>query len=239
MLEFVHMAKTGSLSVFFPTFNEEANIEKTVLSARKVLGAVADRWEIIVVNDGSGDNTAEIVQELARKDAKIKIINHKQNLGYGAALQSGFYQAQYEWIAYTDSDGQFDFSEITRFFEKKDSADLLIGYRLKRKDSFYRLFLARGWNLLVYLFFGLRLKDVDCGFKMIKRKVLEKIPHLESERGGMINAELAIKAKAAGFKIGQVGVTHYPRRAGRATGSQIRVIIKSFLDLARLWIKLN
>lgn len=228
-----------SLSVFFPAYNEESNISSTVLSARKVLEAVAHQWEIIVVNDGSKDNTAGIVRKLGERDKRIKLINHQQNLGYGAALQSGFYTARYEWIVYTDSDGQFDFSEITRFFEKKDSADLLIGHRLKRKDSFYRLFLARGWNLLVYLFFGLRLRDVDCGFKMVKKMVLEKIPHLESERGGMINAELAIKAKAGGFKIGQVGVTHYPRRAGRATGSQIRVIIKSFLDLARLWIKLN
>ena len=228
-----------NLSVFFPAFNEEANISETVLSARWALEKVSPAWEIIVINDGSKDNTKEVADELSRQDRRIRVINHKENRGYGGALQSGFYSSKYDWIVYNDSDGQFDFSEITRFIEKIDSFDLLIGYRIKRKDSFYRKFLAKGWGILVFLFFGLRLKDVDCGFKMVKKEVLKKIPRLESERGGMINAELAIKAKAAGFKIGQVGVTHYPRRAGQATGSQIRVIIKSFLDLFKLWKKLR
>ena len=228
-----------NLSVFFPAYNEEANISETILAARPVLEKISPTWEIIVVNDGSGDNTKEVADELSRQDKRIRVISHKENRGYGAALQSGFYGAKYDWIVYNDSDGQFDFSEVTRFLEKVDSFDLLIGHRIKRKDSFYRKFLAKGWGMLVFLFFGLRLKDVDCGFKMVKKEVIEKIPRLESERGGMINAELAIKAKAAGFKIGQVGVTHYPRRAGQATGSQIRVIIKSFLDLARLWKKLR
>jgi len=220
------MTKTiRELSVFFP--------------AKDVLETVADKWEIIVVNDGSKDMTGGIVRELGKKDPRVKIINHTENRGYGGALQSGFYNSSYEWIAYNDSDGQFDFGEITRFFNEKDSADLLLGYRIKRRDSFYRLFLAKGWAALLFLFFGLRLKDVDCGFKMVKKSVIKKIPRLESERGGMINAELAIKAKEAGFKIRQVGVTHYPRRGGRATGAQPRVIIKSFIDLFKLWVKLR
>lgn len=228
-----------NLTVFFPAYNEEENIAQTVLSARRVLEKVASVWEIIVVNDGSKDITEKIADELSRGDKRIRIINHDVNQGYGGALKSGFYGAKYDWIVYSDSDGQFDFSEITRFIEKTDDADLILGWRIKRKDSIYRKFLAKGWAVLVFLFFGLRLKDVDCGFKMVRREVIEKIPHLESERGGMINAELAIKTKEAGFRVKQVGVTHYPRRAGKATGAQIRVILKSFLDLFVLWKKLR
>jgi len=227
------------LSVFFPAYNEGQNISETVMDAKKVLEKIAVKWEILVVNDGSKDNTKAVSEKLVKEDKRIRLINHTINRGYGSALQSGFYGAKYSWIVYTDSDGQFDFSEITRFLEKINKVDLIIGYRIKRKDSSYRLFLAKGWGFLVFLFFGLKLRDVDCGFKMVKKSVIKKIPKLESERGGMINAELAIKAKSAGFKIGQVGVTHYPRRSGQATGSQINVIIKSFADLFRLWLKLH
>jgi glycosyltransferase involved in cell wall biosynthesis len=229
----------NSLSVFFPAVNEAENISQTVEAAKEVLETMASKWEIIVINDGSVDETGRIAQDLSRGDERIRVISHKENLGYGGALQSGFYNSRYDWIVYNDSDGQFDFSEITRFVEKMDEADLILGWRIQRKDSFYRKILAKGWATLVFLFFGLRLKDVDCGFKMVRKAVIDKIPHLESQRGGMINAELAIKAKEAGFKIKQVGVTHYPRRAGRATGAQVRVIIKSFLDLFRLWKKLR
>lgn len=227
------------LSVFFPAYNEEANIRNTVLVAANLLEKIADKWEIIIVDDGSKDNTPRVSDDLARSDERIRVLHHKVNKGYGAALQSGFYQSKYNWVAYNDSDGQFDFGEITKFIAEKDKGDLLLGYRIKRRDSFYRLFLAKGWSLCVFLFFGLRLKDVDCGFKMVKRQVLDNIPRLESERGGMINAELAIKAKENGFRIKQIGVSHYPRRAGRATGASLNVIVKSFIDLFKLWKELK
>ncbi|MCL4366170.1 glycosyltransferase family 39 protein, partial [Patescibacteria group bacterium] len=142
-------------------------------------------------------------------------------------------------IVYTDGDGQFDFSEVTKFLEKIKDNDLVIGYRLKRQDPFLRKLFGKGWRLTLLAFFGLRLKDVDCGFKMVSKDVLEKVPHLESQRGAMINAELAIKAKKYGFKVAQVGVNHYPRLSGRPTGASVRVIIKSYLDLLRLWWQLK
>ena len=234
------MAKIiDELSVFFPAFNEAGNIESAVTLAKKTLEKVAGRWEIIIVDDGSTDSTPKISDDLAGRDKRIRVIHHKTNKGYGSALQSGFYGAKYEWVVYNDADGQFDFGEITKFIERKNDADLLLGFRIKRRDSFYRLFLAKGWALCLFLFFGSRLRDVDCGFKMVKKNILNKISRLESERGGMINAELAIKAKQAGFGIIQIGVTHYPRKSGRPTGAQLKVIIRSFIDLARLWKKLN
>lgn len=228
-----------SLSVFFPSYNEEAHLELTIKKTIKVLKEVASKWEIIIVNDGSSDRTKEIAQTLSKEDKRIRIINHSKNGGYGEALKSGFYSSKYDWIVYTDADGQFDFTEISKFLEKKNRADLLMGYRIKRQDSFYRLLFAKGWALSLLVFFGLRLRDVDCGFKMVRKNVLEIIPHLESTRGGMINAELPIKAKKYGFKIVEIGVHHYSRTAGHAKGADLNVIIKSFVDLFKLWINLR
>src|SRR3989344_1686065 len=227
------------ISVFFPTFNEEGNIEVTVKKAVKVLQDLNLEYEIIIVNDGSKDKTGQIADGLAKENPRIKAINHPKNLGYGEALKSGFYNAKYDTIVYTDGDGQFDFAEVTRFLEKTEDYDLIIGYRLKRQDHFFRIIFKIGWGLSVFTFFRLALKDIDCGFKMVKRKVLQKIPHLKSQRGAMINAEIVIKAKKAGFKIGQVGVTHYPRLSGKPTGASLNVIFKSYLDLFSLWWKLK
>lgn len=225
------------LSVFFPAFNEEENIVPTVEKAQKVLEKLNLKdYEILVVDDGSKDKTGEIAEDYARKHDRVRVI-HQRNGGYGAALQSGFYDSKFEWIIYTDSDGQFDFSEVIKFLDKTQEVDLLIGYRIKRSDPFIRLIIAKGWAMLLFIFFGLRLRDVDCGFKMVSRKLLDSIPHLESTRGGMINAELVIKAEKYGFNIVQIGVNHYPRLFGQPTGASLRVIINSFIDLIKFWIK--
>lgn len=235
----------NNLSVFFPAFNEAENLSSTVEKAVKVLENLKLNWEILIINDGSTDNTKEVAEDLAKKNPHISVINHEKNLGYGEALKSGFYSAKYEVIVYNDSDGQFDFSEITKFLEKiedlpagRQGYDLLIGYRIKRQDNFIRVLFKKGWQLSLFAFFGLTLKDADCGFKMIRKEVLEKIPKLTSTRGGMINAELAIKAKKAGFRVGQIAVHHYPRKFGKPTGANLNVIIRSYLDLLSLWWEL-
>ncbi len=231
--------KIDSLSVFFPCINEEGNIENTVGKAEEILKKLKLRYEIIVIDDGSTDQTGQIADRLARGNSNIRVVHHPQNLGYGEALKSGFYNARYDTIVYTDGDGQFDFSEVTKLLDKIEDADVVIGYRMKRQDPFLRKLFGKGWRLTLLTFFGLTLKDVDCGFKMVRKEVLEKIPHLESQRGAMINAELAIKSKKAGFRIAQVGVNHYARLSGKPTGANFRVIIKSFVDLLRLWWKLK
>ena len=229
-----------NLSVFFPVYNEEGNIENTVEKALKVLEKLKlENFEVIIVNDGSIDGTGKVANNLAKKNAQVRVIHHSKNLGYGEALKSGFYSAKYDTVCYTDGDGQFDFSEVPKFLEKIADCDLVIGYRIKRQDPFFRIFFKKGWKLSLLMMFGLTLRDVDCGFKMVKKSVLEKIPHLQSQRGAMINAELAIKAKKAGFKIGQVGVSHFPRRFGKPTGANLNVIFKSYLDLLKLWWQLK
>ena len=239
MLDFACMAKIDSLSVFLPTYNEEKNLKNTVLSVKETLSKVVPIWELTIVNDGSSDKTREIAENLVNNDSHIRLINHEINRGYGASLKSGFYNAKYSWIAFVDSDGQFDFSEITAFLEKqeKTEADLVIGYYKKRKVTFFKIVTSKAWEFLVYILFGLKVKDVDCGFKLISKKVIEKIPKLESERGAFISSEFLIKAKKAGFKIVEIPVTHFP--AGRVgTGRKLNVIIQSFVDLIKLWKKL-
>ncbi len=231
----------NSLSVFFPTYNEEGHIRNTVLSAKKVLENVAKNWEIIIVNDGSSDRTKGIAEKLRSEDSRINLVSHGENRGYGASLQSGFYNAKYPWIAFTDSDGQFDFSEITKFVEtqKHTNSDLVIGFYKKRQVSKFKIATSRMWEFSVTVLFGLHVHDIDCGFKLVSKKVIDRIPKLESERGAFISSELLIKAKKAGFKIVEIPVTHYPRTKGKGTGRDLKVIMKSFVDLFRLWRKLK
>lgn len=226
------------LSVFFPAYNEEGNIRKTVTSAAKTLESVADKWEIIIVDDGSSDRTLEIAQELVGGDKRIRVVSHKQNLGYGAALKTGFETAKYPWVAFTDSDGQFDFSEIQKFIAKKDEADLILGYRKKRADSFLRKLYTFGWASLARIILGLKAKDYSSGFKMIKKSVYEKIQPLVGEEK-VTQIEMLVKARRKGFKFAEVGVSHFPRTSGKQTGAKLSVVVKSIFDLFKLWGKIN
>lgn len=235
------MSQVDSLSVFFPVYNEEKNIEDTVKKAQKILPTVAKKWEILVINDGSTDKTEEIIKGLIVNDKRIRMITHVSNRGYGAALKSGFNNSSYPLIVFTDADGQFDLSEITKFFRKKEEtgAKLVVGYYLKRAVSVYRKLGSFIWELMVFSLFGLRLKDIDCGFKLIEKEVIDKIGKLEAERGPFITSEFLIKAKKAGFKIAQVDVHHFPRQGGRPTGASLKVILSGFSDLVKLRNKLK
>lgn len=229
------MDKLKELSLFLPVYNEEANLENTVEKAIPVLKDVARKYEIVIVNDGSKDKSGEIAHQLAKRHPFIKIITHSPNQGYGGALKSGFYNSQYEWIAFIDADGQFDFSEVVKLIEKKDRADLVVGYRINRQDHALRKLFGWGWTVLAKILLGVNVRDVDCAFKLIRKEVLETIPPLKSMRGGMISPELLARARKAGFKITEVGVRHYPRGGGKQSGAELKVIFKSFVDLAKLW----
>ncbi len=229
-----------NLSVFFPAYNEEGNIARTTERALDVLKKLdLENYEVIVVNDGSKDRTSEVAHELVKKYKFVQVVD-QENGGYGMALRGGLNAAKYDWVVYTDGDGQFDFSEITKFLAKAEEGnDYIIGYRMKRNDPFYRLIFAKIWAISVFFLFWIWVKDIDGGFKMINKRVLDKIPALKSTRGAMINAELLIKTKKYGFKIAQVGVHHYPRLEGTPTGANLHVILKSYHDLFSLWLKLH
>jgi len=231
------------LSVFFPCYNEEKNIQNTVSKAIPVLNKLVKRWEIILINDGSKDNTAKVLEKIKKQYSQedISIITHNPNRGYGGALKSGLYNSKYQWITFTDSDGQFDFSEISNLIKKQQAtkADVVIGYYLSRQVSKTTIITSKIWELIVFILFGLKVTDIDCGFKLINKKVVDTISKLEAERGAFISSEFLIKTKKSGFKIVEIGVHHYPRTEGKATGRNIKVILKSFSDLFHLWFKIN
>jgi glycosyltransferase involved in cell wall biosynthesis len=230
------MALPG-ISVFFPAYNEESNIRNTASAANAALSTWFNDYEILIIDDGSKDNTPRIIDELARSNSHIRAIHHPVNKGYGAALRTGFSSASKELVFFSDGDGQFDISEIKKFIPLINDADLIIGYRLKRQDPFHRLLFAKSWGILVGLMFGLWVRDIDCAFKLIKKAVLNDI-QLTSD-GAFISAELLIKAKKKRYTIKQVGVNHYPRKAGKQTGANIKVILRAFGELFKLWRELR
>ena len=227
----------SGISVIFPAFNEEANIRCTIETAIKVLPKVATRWEVIVVDDGSNDGTALICDQLKTRYPEVKVIHHQQNRGYGAALKSGIMSANYDLVFFSDSDGQFDFNELQQLICWADDFDIIAGYRAKREDPFYRRLNALGWNVLVRLVLGIRIRDIDCAFKLFRRSVFD---HIQIRCvGAMVNTEILAQATRLGMRIHQVKVSHFPRRLGKPSGANVHVIIKAFRELCRLWRKLR
>jgi glycosyltransferase involved in cell wall biosynthesis len=225
------MNKLKSVSVFFPAYNEEANVERMVQHFRAILPGIADDYEIIIVNDGSRDRTREIAERLAREDPKVRAIHHEGNQGYGAAVRSGIKACNKEHLFFTDGDGQFDVSQLTQWVPLLSGYDGVIGFRLNRQDPWVRKLNAWAWNRLVRLMFGLKVKDIDCAFKLFHRRVFIDI-ELESS-GAMISTEMLVKIKDKGFKLQEMGVLHSPRLAGKQTGANIRVILRAFKELFR------
>jgi glycosyltransferase involved in cell wall biosynthesis len=226
-----------TLSVIFPAFNEEDNIRHTVESARRVLPKVATTWEIILVNDGSKDGTTPICDELAAQYPEVRAIHHVDNRGYGAALKSGILAARYDFIFFTDSDGQFDLQELERLIEWSSQYEIVTGYRAKRQDPPHRLINAWGWKMLVRMVLGVKVRDIDCAFKIFQRSVFDRV-QIRSV-GAMVNTEILAQAMGFGMRIHEVKVSHYPRRFGRSSGANLRVILKAFRELFRLWGQLR
>lgn len=222
----------ASVSVFFPCYNEQGNVRRTVENALPVLEKLDSDFEIIIVDDGSSDDTGRIADEMADRDSRIKVVHHLRNFGYGAALQSGFKAATKELVFYTDGDGQFDMNEMPPLLPLMEQWDIVSCYRLDRKDPFIRKVNAWAWTKLVCLVFGLRIRDVDCAFKLYKREVFERITL--SSTGALIDAEILARAAREGCRITQTGVHHYPRTAGVQTGAKLRVVLRAFRELFKL-----
>lgn len=218
-----------SLSIVLPAHNEEQVIAHTLADVLDVLTLWVRDFEILVVNDGSTDLTGAIVTAIAAKDTRVKLITHPLNLGYGAALVSGFEAASKQLTFFMDSDGQFDIRDLQEFFPLIDTYDAVIGYRMDRQDTVMRKLNAWGWKQVVRVVLGISVRDIDCAFKLLHTDFLHQHP-LET-RGAMINAELLYKLTHAGCTYYEVGVMHLPRRAGRATGAKLSVIARAFREL--------
>jgi glycosyltransferase involved in cell wall biosynthesis len=221
-----------SLTIFYPCYNEEANVERTTEAALRMARARFDDFEVIIVNDGSADRTGEIAESLAATHPEVRAVHNTPNLGYGGALQRGFREATKDWVFYTDGDGQFDFEELDSLVPLLDRYDIVSAYRLDRKDPFIRKMNAWAWTTLVNMLFGMRIRDIDCAFKLFPRTLFAQIEMWSA--GALIDAEILAKATRLGYTIGQVGVHHYPRTAGEQSGANIRVILRAFRELFKL-----
>jgi glycosyltransferase involved in cell wall biosynthesis len=232
------LLRVPELSYFFPAHNEEANLPGLVAEALGALPVLADRFEIVIVDDGSRDATPRLADELAASHAEVRVVHHPTNLGYGAALRSGFAASQFEVLAFTDGDRQFRVADIGRLLALLPTGgDAVVGYRIRRADPLVRTIYARLYRLANRIFFGLRVRDVDCACKAFRRTALEGIA-VESD-GAFFSAEVLIKLQAAGRRVAEVGIPHYPRLAGSPTGARPSVIFRAVRDFwllrLRLW----
>jgi glycosyltransferase involved in cell wall biosynthesis len=224
------------LTFFFPAYNEQENVERTVeLALQEIAPLVEGSLEVLIVDDGSSDRTPQLADALAAGDPRVRV-HHQPNRGYGGAVKAGFGNARGELICFSDGDLQFDLREMRRLLDRLteggETLGGVIGYRIKRRDPFHRLFIAKTYNTIVSVAFGLRVRDIDCAMKLFRREVFDGL-RLDAE-GPFLSAELLIKLRARGVRLAQVGVNHFPRAAGTNTGASFGKILRTFRDLAKL-----
>ena len=232
-------SRLPELSYFFPAHNEEANLRGLVAEALATLPDLAERFEIIVVDDGSRDETPAIADELAATHPEVRAVHHPVNLGYGAALRSGFAAARHDFIAFTDGDRQFHVADIGLLADRlagHDRPDAVVGYRIHRADPLVRTVYANLYRIANRIFFGLSIRDVDCACKLFRRAALDGIA--VASGGAFFSAELLIKLRARGRHIAEVGVPHYPRTAGSPTGAKPQVVLRAVRDFWTLRVRL-
>jgi glycosyltransferase involved in cell wall biosynthesis len=227
----------AKLSLILPAHNEEANLSYVVQEALRVLPTAFRDFEIIIVDDGSRDRTPEIADRLAAEEPRVRVVHHPRNRGYGAALTSGFSVATGDYWMFMDSDRQFDINDIHRLIPYIGKYDIVAGFRIKRRDPFYRFIIGYTFNTIVKLLFGVNMKDIDCGFKIFRSDILRGMT-LESP-GALINTEIHAKANRQKATVVEVGVNHYPRVVGEQSGASLKVILRALWEIARLWMRMR
>lgn len=226
-----------SISIIFPAHNEEDNISRAVTQAVEVVKPLFEDWEVIVVDDGSQDRTVKIVDEMAKRDSRIVAVHHERNRGYGAALKSGIERASKSLVFFTDSDLQFDMNELPQLLKEIQDCHIVAGYRAKRSDPAHRKLNALAWRTLVRILLGLKVRDIDCAFKLFRREIFDSIKI--DAVGAMVNTDILVQAVKLGYKIKEVPVSHFPRLHGNQSGAKLRVILKAFKELYLLHYKLR
>lgn len=223
------------LSFVFPAFDEEGNIELLLDSVLALAPKLEPDFEVVVVDDGSRDRTAELVEQ--RRSERLRLVRHPSNRGYGAALRSGLREARGELVFFSDADLQFDLAELAALLDHADRFDIVAGYRSPRRDPAGRRLIAWLWGRLVDLLFDLRVRDIDCAFKVFRREAIDAMPI--ASIGAFVNTEILARARRAGYRIRQVPVSHRPRRHGRQSGARPRVVLRAAVELASLYRELR
>ncbi|HEU5431103.1 MAG TPA: glycosyltransferase family 2 protein [Thermomicrobiales bacterium] len=227
----------GSLSLVLPAHNEAANLGPVVERARQILPRYAADFEIIVVDDGSRDATPQIADAMAAADERVRVVHHPRNRGYGAALTSGFCASQGDYVMFMDSDRQFDIADLGLLAPFVADFDIVAGFRKERNDPLVRRINAEIFNVVVRVLFGVHLRDIDCAFKVFRGDLLRSIEL--TAPGALINTEIQAKARRQGATVQQVGVRHFPRVAGEATGGSLRVIFRAMWETILLWWRMR
>ncbi len=228
------MENIKSISVFFPAFNDAATISSMVMSALLTAQKITQDFEIIVVNDGSKDATAEMLTELQRVYPQVRVITHPQNRGYGTALRSGFTSATKDWIFYTDGDAQYDPRELIKLVQALGpDTDVVNGYKIERSDPLHRIVIGRLYHHIVRILFGFRLRDVDCDYRLIRRSIFDRIRLTSSS--GTICLEMVKKMQDFGFRFKEVPVHHYHRAHGKSQFFNFSRLFRTAIQLAGLW----
>ena len=234
------MSKQGpasGLSIFFPAYNDSGTIASLVITALRTARKLTPDHEVIVVNDGSADGTAGILDELAGIYPQVKVVHHEYNRGYGGALRTGFATASRELVFYTDGDAQYDPAEMTALWHRFDpTVDLVNGYKISRSDPLHRIIIGRIYHHTVKILFGLKVRDVDCDFRMMRRSIFDTV-HLE-KNSGVICLEMMKKITDAGFRIAEVPVHHYHRAYGKSQFFNFRRLYRTAIDVMKLWYAL-
>ena len=232
------LTSAPSLSVFFPAYNDGPSLPALIDKAFEQLAACSSDYEVIVINDGSYDNTDEVLSALAYKHgARLRVIRHSRNLGYGQALRSGFAAATKDLVFYTDGDGQYDVGELPRLLaQMRGSIGLVNGYKLERSDPWHRICIGNVYNTFARCLFRIKLRDVDCDFRLIRRDILDEINL--SSTSGTICVELVRKLELTECGVAEVGVRHYPRLHGRSQFFRVKSLAVTFTQLVRLWWRL-
>jgi glycosyltransferase involved in cell wall biosynthesis len=225
------------LSVFFPAYNDSGTIASLVISALRAARTLTSDFEIIIVNDGSADGTADIANELARTYPEVRVVHHERNRGYGGALRTGFETASRDLVFYTDGDAQYDPAEMGVLWEAfNENVDLVNGYKISRSDPLHRIVIGRIYHHTVKLLFGLQVRDVDCDFRLMRRSIFDRV--VLEKNSGVICLEMMKKIQDAGFRIAEVPVHHYHRAYGRSQFFNFRRLFRTGLDVMKLWYAL-
>lgn len=228
-----------SLTVTMPAYNEAENIPAMIAEVVQVVANLSDDFELIVVDDGSKDDTAQVVRHLSQQYPQVRLVQHEVNKGYGTAVRTGLTSATKELIFFTDADRQFDIHELENLLAEISRADLVVGYRQPRRDPLMRRLNGKGWSSLVTVLFGYTARDIDCAFKLMRRQVVDHLRHEVQSGGATFSAEFLVRAKRAGFRIAEVPIKgHRPRVAGSPTGAKPAVIVRAFRELVRFRMQL-
>jgi len=227
----------SSVSVFFPAYNDAQSIVKLTEDALEILPHLTDDYEVVVINDGSTDETGSVLNHLQTKYERLRVVHHKTNKGYGAALRSGFREAKKDLVFYTDGDGQYDVRELPKLFSLlTENIDIVNGFKLERGDNISRKLAGNSYNRLAHFLFSLPTRDVDCDFRLIRREMLDKLTLVSDS--GSICVELVYKLKRAGANFREIGINHYERPFGRSQFFTFRRVSKTLFDFLVLWLKL-